>query len=396
MTHRQACRLVELNGGQPMQHVSQQTTLLIVGEEGWPLESDGQPSQKLLQARQLQDRGFSVKIMTESEWLAILGLRPPQAEHHLFTPAALSQMLGVSTHTIRRWERLGFIKPVRRVYRLSYFDYAQVLTARRLIEWLSRGISLAALAESLRRLQSWLPQLQLPDLESLYCSSRSLVIRDEAGWIEAASGQRLLIFDESMANPPLSVSPSAQDAESSSEKFSAAAGCGLTLRTADDWYRHGCLLIEQEAYSQAVEAFRSALIIDSEPAHYHFHLADALYRLGRREAAAERYYCALERDQSYLEAWTQLGCVLAELGDEDGARLAFETALQWHPDYADAHFLLAQWLARHGLHDQANHHWSVYLRLEPTGPWATLAHQALFPTEQHEEGVQNTESLQAS
>ena len=35
MTHRQAMELVEQHGGQSSQHVSHQTTLLVVGEEGW-------------------------------------------------------------------------------------------------------------------------------------------------------------------------------------------------------------------------------------------------------------------------------------------------------------------------------------------------------------------------
>ena len=47
MTHRQAMDLVEQQGGQAMQHVGQQTSILVVGEEGWPLELDGQPSVQL-------------------------------------------------------------------------------------------------------------------------------------------------------------------------------------------------------------------------------------------------------------------------------------------------------------------------------------------------------------
>ena len=47
MTHRQAMELVETHGGVPMQHVGQLTSILVVGEEGWPLEPDGLPSTKL-------------------------------------------------------------------------------------------------------------------------------------------------------------------------------------------------------------------------------------------------------------------------------------------------------------------------------------------------------------
>ena len=51
MTHAQAADLVARHGGSAGEHVTRQTSLLVVGEEGWPLEEDGQPSVKLLQAR---------------------------------------------------------------------------------------------------------------------------------------------------------------------------------------------------------------------------------------------------------------------------------------------------------------------------------------------------------
>ncbi len=51
MTHRQAQELAEKHGGTAKEHISRQTTMLVIGEEGWPLDPDGQPSQKLRQAR---------------------------------------------------------------------------------------------------------------------------------------------------------------------------------------------------------------------------------------------------------------------------------------------------------------------------------------------------------
>ena len=61
-----------------MQHVGQQTSILVVGEEGWPLESDGLPSIKLETARQLHDKGDPIRIVSESEWLKLLGIEPPE------------------------------------------------------------------------------------------------------------------------------------------------------------------------------------------------------------------------------------------------------------------------------------------------------------------------------
>src|SRR5690606_816956 len=111
MTHRDARRVVEDNGGQFSAHVSRQLTMLVVGEEGWPLEADGQISQKLQHAFEWQLAGGELRVRKESEWLHLVGLAERQRDvHRLHTPATLSQLLDVSVSQIRRWERLGLIQ----------------------------------------------------------------------------------------------------------------------------------------------------------------------------------------------------------------------------------------------------------------------------------------------
>ncbi len=106
MTHARAADLVAQHGGEASEHISRQTTLLVVGEEGWPLEDDGQPSVKLQQAERLRSAGEPLRIIGESDWLQLLGLAENREElHRLYTPAMLSQMLDVSVHVIRGWER---------------------------------------------------------------------------------------------------------------------------------------------------------------------------------------------------------------------------------------------------------------------------------------------------
>jgi hypothetical protein len=53
MIHRDAIRLVEQYGGRATHSVSGSTTMLVIGEEGWPLEDDGGASQKLQQVMQM-------------------------------------------------------------------------------------------------------------------------------------------------------------------------------------------------------------------------------------------------------------------------------------------------------------------------------------------------------
>lgn len=74
MTHREALEVVERAGGRGVQAISQGTTLLVIGEEGWALEDDGRASVKLRQALQLVADGAGIRIVAESDWLQMLGL----------------------------------------------------------------------------------------------------------------------------------------------------------------------------------------------------------------------------------------------------------------------------------------------------------------------------------
>ncbi len=371
MTHRQAADLVEQHGGVPVSHISQQTTLLVVGEEGWPLEADGQPSVKLVQAQAAQQKGSPLRILSESEWLTALGLEAKRP-HQLYTPATLSQLLGLSVHDIRRWERMGLIHPVRRVMRLPYFDYAEVVAARRLADLIASGASAQAIATSLSRLQHVVSGIERPLAQlQLLTQGSQVLYRDPKGLVEPATGQRVFTFDELA-----SITEETREEPAAAVPFPAVRS-EPSSHPPDHWFREGCRLSEEGHLSAAVEAYRLALIGCPHDADYHFHLADTLYRQGNLRGAIERYFVAVEHDHEFLEAWTQLGCTLAESDDLDAARDAFRIALDLHPDFPDAHFHLAHLLERLGDSLAAQQHWRRYLSFDDRGPWAELARQRL-------------------
>ncbi|HUQ70172.1 MAG TPA: tetratricopeptide repeat protein [Planctomycetaceae bacterium] len=370
MTHKQAADIVEQHGGEATQHVSQQTTLLVIGEEGWPLEEDGQPSVKLLQAQSWQQRGSPVRFLSESEWLTAVGLQPTSRPEALQTPAMLSQLLGVSVHDVRRWERTGLIHAVRRVCRLPYFDIEEVAAARRVERLLSEGVPLERVVASLHRLEAVMPSVARPLAQlQILAQGHRVLYRDPAGWLDSATGQRVFAFDEEPLDegePEVATIPLpnviAQDRH------------GWTSR---QWFDEGGRLADDGQLTAAIEAYRLALIESPAEAEFHFHLADVLYRLGRTHAAIERYYAAVEHDHDFIEAWTQLGCVLEEVGELVAARDAFGVALDRHPDFPEAHFHLAQVLERTGQPDTARDHWQAYLTFEQHGPWADVARERL-------------------
>ncbi|MBA4030714.1 MAG: GlcNAc transferase [Planctomyces sp.] len=392
MTHREAAGYVEQQGGVFTAQVSQQTTLLVVGDEGWPLEEDGQPSVKLEAMRDLLERGFSARILSEAEWLRLIGLeQSPHGDRRVFTPAMLSQLMKIPVSRIRHWERLGLIRPVRRVCRLPYFDFQEVTGVRRLADLIASGIPPKKIGASLQKLRTLLPTIDRPlaQLEIL-AQDRQLFVRDSASLFDPQTGQRVFDFAEPA---PAAAGGSGPATDDHHDHETGEDQATIPFPTADqrlhaataqtehwgshEWVNKGSSLLDSGETVAAIQAFRRALLFSPQDASIQFHLADALYRQGNSAGAVERYYAAVECDAEYIEAWTQLGCVLAQMGETDAAGEAFEAALHLHPDYPDAHLHLAELFEQIGQPIKARPHWLRYLDFDHRGPWAELARECL-------------------
>lgn len=72
MTRAEAARLVRKYGGIFATSVNRSTSLLIVGQDGWPFDEDGRLTIKLRKARALQRAGHGITVLTEEELLARL------------------------------------------------------------------------------------------------------------------------------------------------------------------------------------------------------------------------------------------------------------------------------------------------------------------------------------
>ncbi|MDA1013206.1 MAG: tetratricopeptide repeat protein [Planctomycetota bacterium] len=381
MTHRQAYEFVERHGGTPSQHVSRQTTMLVVGEEGWPLDPDGQPSQKLRHTQLRQQEGAAIQIVNESDWLQLLGLDEQRREvHRNYTPAMLSKLLDVPVSTIRSWERVGLIRPVRKVHRLPYFDFQEVTSARRLSELLAAGVARTEIESSLRKLESFVGNVARPlaQLELLERDSH-VIYRDGFGLLQAATGQRLLDFDEAdgdAADDELLEADVVRFPDAAPSQLEPDRVFGESLG-ADDWFDRGSRLASEGRLDAAVQAFRMSLMEFPGDPDASFHLAETLYRLGNVAGALERFYSTVEIDRYYVEAWTQIGCLHVELGELDIAVNTFDVALQLHPDFPDAHWHKADVLHLLGRVDEAIEYWESYLKFDSRGPWAENARMRL-------------------
>ena len=278
MTHQQAHELAEKNGGVATASVSRQTTMLIVGEEGWPLESNGTPSLKLQQVLEWQHEGASIRIVQESDWLEMLGLdRRDEEVRRQYTPAMLSQLLNVPVGVIRSWERAGLIRPVRHVFRLPYFEFQEVAGARRLAEMIAAGVPKAEIEAGLAKLKHVLPGIEQPLVQlELLARDKHVVYRDRGGLVESVSGQRLLDFDGTAAPAKLQIATKLDDALRDVQAH----------WTADEWFDAACRHLENQEVQAAVEAFRLCLIDD--PSRADANWITTIWKPGRNWAACMR------------------------------------------------------------------------------------------------------------
>jgi NAD-dependent DNA ligase len=68
MKRAHAFALVSQHGGKPRERITKDTSVVIVGELGWPLQEDGRPSESLTQAQ-----SYGVPIVSERRFLEWVG-----------------------------------------------------------------------------------------------------------------------------------------------------------------------------------------------------------------------------------------------------------------------------------------------------------------------------------
>src|SRR6478672_6956561 len=94
MTRAEAFEVVRRHGGTPSQAVTKQTTLLIVGELGWPLLDDGRPSNKLSRAA-----SYGIPVVSERRFLEWIGKSVPDSVQRTYSGEQLAALSKLSSET---------------------------------------------------------------------------------------------------------------------------------------------------------------------------------------------------------------------------------------------------------------------------------------------------------
>jgi tetratricopeptide (TPR) repeat protein len=379
MPRREAERIIREHGGVPVDSNGGEVDVVVAGDDAADLRrhvAEGEAISEVLRARVVSGE---VELIGESALWARLGLvESGQGVERLYTPAMLAELVRAPIAAIRQWHRRGAIVAKREVQRLPYFDFNEVGVARKLAQLLEAGCSLAAVNRKLESLGRLLPEVERPLADpAVVVEGRRLFIRREDGLAEP-TGQLLIDFDA--VRPFAIVDDAGEDGPATISMVRAealhrpvAGGHGGHAHAAEDLRALAAELEGTGHPEQAAEAYRAVLFSGDSTADDQFALAELLYLGGDLSAARERYYMAIELDEDFVEARSNLGCVLTELGEFSLAEAAFRGALEYHPDYADAHYHLARLLDQVNRATEAACHWKMFMSLAPASPWADEA-----------------------
>ena len=385
MPRREAEQVILASGGHIAANCSlADADILVVSDNAPPFRQLMADGQLFDEAARTALQGGDLEIVRESELWARIGLLDAaQGIAQLYTPAMLAELLHAPVAAIRHWHRRGALRAKRQVRRLAYFDFDEVRVARKLAKLLAAGCSLSNIDRRLHELSRLLPEAERPLADpAVVVEGRRLFIRRGENLAEP-SGQLLIDFGAVETGGP------SRDATDQLIAIPFTAGDALG-HPAQRAHRGGHPLVAEDLRSvaaelestgrdrQAIDVYRTILISGQSTADDHFALAELLYRAGDLSAARERYYTAIELDEDFVEARSNLGCVLAEQGDLPLAEAAFRGALEFHPDYADAHYHLARLLDRANRSDEASRHWQLFMNLAPASPWADEARERLL------------------
>jgi DNA-binding transcriptional MerR regulator len=253
---------------------------------------------------------------------------------HLYTVAEVARLFELPESRVRYWSQTGFITPSVKQGARRFYTFRDLISIKVAKELLDAGLPLQRVRRSLDALRYHLPGVDGP-LARLRIRSDAdrIVVEDGATTYEATTGQLLLDFDVGKLRDHVAevltlpwVDGARQLAEPQATSAYEAFQRGLGHE--EQW----------DGVSTQTEAFRAAIVC---------------------------YEQAVELDPEFSAAWTNLGSLLAMIGEVERARDCFDYALRSDPDQPEAQCNLAELALRSGEIELAISGFRQVLRSDP-------------------------------
>ena len=335
MTRAEAFEVVRQHGGVPSQAVTKRTSLLIVGELGWPLLDDGRPSNKLTRATT-----YGIPVVSERRFLEWIGKAVPDGLQKTYSGDQLAALSKLSSETIQELVQFGILDE-----RGGSFGFRDLASARQVAKLLADGVRLSEIVRGVSAIRRWLPEVGLSNVRLRPGPGKTIEVEQTGGRTDK-HGQFLFVVDGSERSPD--------------DLFARA-------RSAEQ----GGDIVEAE------RLYRLLIKIDPADASAPFNLGNMLRAHARSVEAEAAFRSATRIDPSFAAAWYNLGDLLDDQGRTDAAIECLRKAVHAAPDYVDAMFNLGILLQRKNQYPEAADYWRRYLASDSRSDWATRARRSL-------------------
>jgi tetratricopeptide (TPR) repeat protein len=335
MKRADAFEHVRRHGGTPRRGVTKATSLLVIGELGWPLLADGRPSNSLARAK-----AYGVAARWRRRFLEWVGQAAADAQARTYTAEQLSSLSGLPPAVIEQLAEFGLIDPREGRYR-----FRDLAAARQIAELFAAGVGLSLVTKSLQDIRKWLPEAGLSNLK-LFPAARDRLLVEQLKGRTDRKGQFVLPVGEPQESPD-ALFEQAQAAE------------------------------EARQTDVAERLYRRVMKLDPGDPAAAFNLGNLLRGAGRKAEAEAAYRSAVKADPAFAEACYNLADLLDDQGRTAEAIACLERALAADPGHRDAVFNLALLLQRVERLSEAAAQWRRYLALDASSEWATRAKRSL-------------------
>jgi DNA-binding transcriptional MerR regulator len=262
----------------------------------------------------------------------------------------VARLFEVPEHRLRYWSQTGFLVPSLRRGERRHYSFRDLIAVKVAKGLLESGLPLRRVRRQLEALRTTLPRVRTPLHElRIRCEHDRVVVDDVAHCFEAASGQLVLDFEVSAlrdhAAQVLALPWVEDDAEGSDEPRTAYEWFLFAQELEDEW---GGSPADTEGLMRARHAYEAALELDPGLAAAWTNLGGLLAAIGEPEEAAEHFEQALRHDPDQDAARLNLAALALQGRRTKEAVVAYRELLRRDPDCLEAHYGLARALLQQG------------------------------------------------
>jgi DNA-binding transcriptional MerR regulator len=298
-----------------------------------------------------------------------------------YTTHEVSEVLGLPTSTILSWARAGLLTPTRGPRGAYYFSFADIAVLRSARELLAADVPASRVRRTLEALREQLPVGRPLSAVHLSALGARVLVRDSGRVWDPGSGQLVMDLDRPPVDLPGAAGPrghaAVDDGRPPAARPAGPAGAPATppepapvpaspSPSADEWYDAGVDLESSEP-ERARDAYRQALELDPGHGEAHLNLGRLLHEAGDVDGAEAHYRAALEADPESARGFYNLGVALEDRERVPAALQAYEAALRLDADLAVAHFNASRLCEAQGREAEALGHLAAYKRILDRG-----------------------------